>query len=217
MIAAAGLLVVASLLSGCVSDEPSDDDAAASLLFSPDASPPAAAAEPTSTVAAEPASLPPFPEDCSDVVPAAKVADIVAAPIPGKTQYLYAEALPDIGRTARVTCSYGVGGKGGPDPEVEITVNEYQNANKAQTRIDLTLAAATERGNEVSEKAVGPYPGWILADKDDISLAVDAGKRTLVVTMVRGLVKPAAEPVVLERLAAHAMGLPTSTFDPIEP
>jgi hypothetical protein len=201
------------LLAGCTAQE-SPADAATELLFSP--SPTAEpTAEPTPTVAAQ--TLPEFPENCAALVPKAQVARVVAVPLRGDTTFVFADALPDIGRTARVTCGYGVGAGRGPGPGVEITVNEYESEQAAQDRVAITLDAAAEAGTRVTEQRVGEYEGWVLADRQDISLVVDAGSRTLVVTLKRGLVDRNAERVVLEQLAARALGLPTGVVEPEAP
>lgn len=198
------------LLAGCTTQQ-SADDAATELLFSPDPTL-EATAEPTATP--QPSALPDFPESCADLLPAADVATVVAEPLPGDTTFVFADALPSIGRTARVTCGYGVGTGRGPGPAVEITVNEYESKQAAADRIAVTLDAAAEAGTRVTEQRVGEYEGWILADRQDISIVVAAGSRTLVVTMKRGLVDRNAERVVLEQLAARALGLPTGVVEP---
>ena len=72
-------------------------------------------------------------------------------------------------------------------------------------------------GNSVTEQPVGSYDGWIIGGGEDVSLVVDAGVRTLVVNVDRGLVSEDAEPVVLDRLASEALGLPTATVEPPAP
>lgn len=206
--------MVTVLLAAACSTGTEPDDPATELLFSPD---------PTAEVTQEPTptsqalTLPEFPTDCGELVPTRRVRSVVAVPIPGDTTYVYADALPDIRRTARVTCGYGVGAGRGPGPAVEITVNEYESEDAAQARVDVTLKAAGDAGNAVRELPVGPYDAWTISDRDGISLVVDAGSRTLVVTLKRGIVERSAEPVVLERLAADALGLPTETVAPEEP
>lgn len=203
------------LLTGCSSQQ-SGTDAATELLFSPDPEV-GETAEPTAAPTAEAATLPPFPESCADLVATSEVASVVAVPLPGDTTFVFADALPDIGRTARVTCGYGEGAGRGPGPGVAITVNQYSSEQAAQDRIDVTLDAAAERGTRVGEQTVGGFDGWLLTDRQDVSLVVDAGERTLVVTMKRGLVERDAERVVLEQLAARALGIPTGTVEPSAP
>lgn len=210
--AALGIVTVV-LLVGCTPTG-SEDDPATELLFSPD---------PTATATAEPspseaaATVPPFPEDCASLVPTAEVVSVVAVPLPGDTTFVFADALPDIGRVARVTCGYGEGVGRGPGPAVEITVNEYESEQAAAERVEVTLQAAGERGDQVGEQRVAGYEGWVISDRRTTSLVVDAGERTLVVTLKRGLVERAAEAVVLEQLAARALGVPTGTVEPEAP
>jgi len=210
-LAVIALVLLLPLLAGCSSQESTPDDAANELLFSPDPTPQAEAATPTGEASP---TLPPLPKDCQGVVPPADVVAVVGTPLPGQTTYVFADALPEIGRTGRVTCGYGDAGDG---PKVEVTVNEYESEQAAQARVDLTLQAAAEGGNEVREQPVGPYPGWIIGDPEDISFVVDAGTRTLVLTIRRGVVAASAEAVVLEQLAARTLGLPTGTLEPVAP
>jgi hypothetical protein len=209
LVAAAALLL--PVLAGCT-EEGGRDDAASQLLFSPSPSP-EQTPDPTPAAPAAP-TLPDFPESCGDLVPTSEVVAIVGRPLPGDTTFVFAEALPEIGRTARVTCGYGVGAGRGPDPAVEITVNEYEDEAAAQERIDVTLEAAAEAGDEVSELATGPYRGWVLRDEDGASYVVDAGSRTLVISLQRRLVPARAETVVLTQLAERALALPTATTEP---
>lgn len=197
------------MLAGCSSADPTSDDAANQLLFSPDPTP-TVAPSPTATAQASP-TLGPLQSDCQAVIPTAEVVRIVGEPLEGETTFLFADALPDIGRTGRVTCGYGDAGDG---EKVRVTINDYESDEAAAARVDVTLQAASERGNEVRDQAVGPYPGHLLADDEDVSLVVDVGPRTLVVTMQRGLVAEQAEVVVLERLAASVLGLPSETPEP---
>jgi len=201
-------LVTVVVLAGCSSGE-DEPDAATELLFSPEptATSPAAP-EPT----ADPApTLDLLQNDCAGVIATADVVRIVGVPLPGETTYLFADALPDIGRTGRVTCGYGDDGDG---PKVEVTVNEYESEEAADDRIDVTLQAASERGNEVRDQPIGSYEGYVLADDDDASIVVDAGPRTVVVTLQRDLVSAEAEVVVLERLASTVLRVPTETVEP---
>lgn len=198
------------MLAGCSSAE-SEPDAATELLFS---------AEPTQTALPSPganadgdaaATLAPLPEDCRGVIRTEDVVRIVGVALPGDTTFVFADELPEIGRTGRVTCGYGDEGDGAT---VEVTVNDYASAEAALERVDITLEAASERGNEVRDQPVGPYDGYVLSDDEDVSLVVTVESRTVVITMPRDLVTSQAELVVLERLATEVLGLPTATVEP---
>lgn len=205
------LLVVAvavPLLAACGSDADPDDEASR-LLFSPTGTAGPVEATPTGTPAP---TLPPFPESCSDVVPANEVVAVVGRPLPGEASFVRADALPDIGRTARVTCGYGVGE--GDDPLLEITVNEYGDEASADERIQVTLDASAQSGRTVEDNPVGPYPGWLLAGAGSgPTLVVDAGTRTVVVSLQPDVVPEQAAPVVLTQLAERALGLPTAAVE----
>jgi hypothetical protein len=196
------------VLAGCSSGE-DEPDAATELLFSPESTASApATAQPTGEPAPTPGEL---PDDCGGVIATADVVRIVGAPLPGETTYVFADALPDIGRTGRVTCGYGTEDD---EPKVEVTVNDYESERAADDRIDVTLQAASERGNEVRDQPIGSYQGYVLADADDASIVVDAGPRTLVVTVQRDLVSAEAEVVVLEQLASTVLRVPSATVEP---
>lgn len=204
------LVVAAVVGAGCTAQEADDPDAAQELLFSPDPTQQATSTPPQPTTDPSP-TLPPLPNDCQSVVRSSDVAAIVGVPLAGETTFVFADALPEIGRTGRVTCGYGDEGEG---PRVEITINDYESADAASDRVDVTLEAATQRGRTITEQPVGPYDAYISAGPDSTSMIVDAGARTLVVTVEEGLVSEAAQPVVLERLATRALGLPTETVEP---
>ena len=201
-------LATVVVLAGCSSGE-DEPDAATELLFSPE---PTASAPVTAEPTADPApTLGELPDDCGGVIATADVVRIVGVPLPGETTYVFADALPDIGRAGRVTCGYGDEGDG---PKVEVTVNDYESEEAADDRIDVTLQAASERGNEVRDQPIGSYEGYVLADDDDASIVVDAGPRTVVVTLQRDLVSAQAEVVVLEQLASTVLRVPTETVEP---
>lgn len=201
-------LATVVVLAGCSSGE-DEPDAATELLFSPE---PTASAPATPEPTAEPApTLGELPDDCGGVIATADVVRIVGVPLSGETTYLFADALPDIGRTGRVTCGYGDDDDG---PKVEVSVNDYESEEAADDRIDVTLQAASERGNEVRDQPIGSYQGYVLADDDDASIVVDAGPRTLVITVQRDLVSSEAEVVVLEQLASTVLRVPTETVEP---
>ena len=201
----------AVLLAGCAAGG-DGEDAANDLLFSPDPAP-------TATAPATPTAAPvvAFPDSCSDLVPTPEVVEVVAAPLPGGTTFVYADAQPDIKRTQRITCGYGVpeAAEGQPaptpaDPAVEITLNEYEDAQAAAARVDVTLESAAAEGSQISTIPVGTLEGTVLRRPERATLVVRQDARTLVVTVRRGLVPAAAEDVVLTELAGRALGLPTT-------
>jgi hypothetical protein len=204
----AALVVLA--LAGCAGTS-DPDDPANRLLFSPDATASASAgatAEPTSA-----ATLPPFPQNCDDLVSASDMVAIVGTGLPGRTTFVFAAAQADIERVGRVTCGYGV--RGDRDPAVEVTVNDYEDADAAAARVDVTLDAAAESGDQVESVSVGGYEGWVLSDRDSATLVVRVDARTVVITLQRGLVPRAAEPVVLAQIGEQVLGVPPGEPTPV--
>lgn len=160
------------------------------------------------------------PEECTDLVSAARLAQIVQVPITGDSRRVYNDDfLPDSGRTGRLTCSYGLpvvapGATPPPTPAppaIEIAVSSYTDAEIAAGRIESTVEAAQAGGGQVSAQPVGGRDGFILADTEDITIVVADGVLTYVATMRRGFVPPAAEPVVLLGLASAMLGVPSPT------
>lgn len=206
------LLVVPVLLAGCATGG-DGEDAANQLLFSPDASP-------TASGSASPSGAPPapFPESCGDLVPTPEVVEIVAAPLPGGTTFVYADAQPDIKRVQRITCGYGVpeAAEGQPaptpaDPAVEITLNEYEDEQAAQDRVDVTLESAASEGSQIATVPVGPLEGTVLRSPESVTMVVRQDARTVVVTLRAGLVPAPAEDLVLADLAGRVLGVSTGT------
>jgi hypothetical protein len=159
------------------------------------------------------------PQDCDDIVPFTRVVQIVAVPLEGGTGRVYADDFPaDSGRTARLTCRYGLrpapAGGEAPPPQVEISLSGYVDAASATTRLEDTVGSARAAGQQVQAQAVGGHEGFLLADAEDISYAVAVDDRTLVVTLARGVVPEPAERVVLVGLVESALGAPSATQTP---
>jgi hypothetical protein len=206
------LLAAPALIAGCATGG-DGEDAANQLLFSP-------AASPSATVEASPsgAAVAPFPESCADLLPTPEVVEIVAAPLPGGTTFVYADAQPDIKRLQRITCGYGVpeAAEGQPaptpaDPAVEITLNEYEDDQAAQARVDVTLESAASEGSRITTVPVGPLEGTVLRRPEGVTMVVREDARTVVVTMRAGLVPAPAEDLVLTDLTGRVLGIPTGT------
>jgi hypothetical protein len=207
------VVLLAPLLVSCAGGD-GGDDAANRLLFSPDA----ASAAPSGSPRASGQASRAFPESCSDLVPTPTVVEVVGVPLPGQTTFVYADEQPDIQRLQRVTCGYGVPEADpaaapdapAPEPAVEITLNEYEDADAAADRVEVTLDAAAAEGSQIATTSVGDLEATVLRSATRSTLVVQQDALTAVVTMRRGLVPDAAEPLVLTELAARALGVETS-------
>jgi hypothetical protein len=191
------------ILAGCSSDSEAEDPFA-------DLSPPTTATAP-STLTASPTAPPTspagsnvVPRNCGDMVATSAVLDALGVPLPGSTSYVYAGPVPSSGRTARITCGYGVepGTDGQPAPKVTLTINGYADAASVRRRLDITVAEAQQQGQQVQALDLEGRSGYVLKNAQDVSYIVGDGSRTIVVTMVLGLVPAESEQAVLTKLAS---------------
>jgi hypothetical protein len=174
-----------------------------------DLSPPATAtatSTPTASPTTAPASPPGsnvVPRKCSEMVTASVVFDAVGVPLQGDTSYIYAGPVPSSGRTARITCGYGVepGADGKPLAKVTLTINGYADSANVRRRLNISVAEAQQQGQQVQALDLEGRSGYMLRDADDVSYIVGDGSRTIVVTLVLGLVPAEAEQAVLTKLA----------------
>jgi hypothetical protein len=181
-------------LAACAAREP------VTLPPEPTAAAPAAAPTPSAFA---------FPETCDDLVAPAVLSEVVSAAFPGDATRVYAGPLRSAGRTQRLTCSYGVPEGDGDQPAaVALSLNEYVDAATAAQRQAVTVDAARTAGQQVTEAVLGGQPGHLLRDDATVSAVVAVDDRTIVATLRRGLVPEAAEPVVLDGLAAAMLRLP---------
>ncbi|HEU4491711.1 MAG TPA: hypothetical protein VFR74_12655 [Jiangellales bacterium] len=209
LVVGAALAAVAVPAAGC-SDDPSTPD----LPFS-------AGDPPQTFTAAAGASAPPaptggsaapavVPQSCDDVASVTRVVEVLGAPLEGSGSFVYAGPLPEAGRTARITCGYGVPEGEDPVPAVEITINGYVDAETARGRLDGSVESARSQGDATAAVELDGRPGFVLADAETVSYVVADGARTLVVSLRRGVVSRSAEQLVLLDLAALTLGLPLS-------
>jgi hypothetical protein len=138
------------------------------------------------------------------MVATSAVLGAVGVPLQGSTSYVFAGPVPSSGRTARITCGYGVepGPDGNPVPKVTLTINGYTDAATVRRRLDITLAEAQQQGQQVQALDLEGRSGYVLKNAEDVSYIVGDGSRTIVVTMVLGLVPAENEQAVLTKLAS---------------
>jgi hypothetical protein len=194
---------LAVALVGC-SGGGGDDNPFADLSPPPTATAPGTpTASPTSAPASPPGSNV-VPRRCSDTVATSVVVGAVGVPLQGSTSYVYAGPVPSSGRTARITCGYGVepGPDGQPAPKVTLTINGYADGANVRRRLDITVAEAQQRGQQVQALDLDGRSGYVLRDAADVSYIVGDGARTIVVTIVLGLVPAESEHEVLTKLAS---------------
>ncbi len=107
------------------------------------------------------------------------------------TQYVVGVPEPDIGRSGRVTCSYGVipnpDGTSAP-PLVQASVFTYDTVELAQDRIDTVVGQARDAGHRTQEAPVGDYDGMVIITVTDATLVVAVDRRNYSITVAPGLV-----------------------------
>lgn len=207
------IIVSLVVLAGCSSG---DDEA---LPVPSPAAPTAGEPSGSGSTASPSPSGPVVPEACDDIVPFTRIVQILAVPLEGGTGRVYADDFPaDSGRTARLTCQYGVrpapAGGEAPPPQVEISLSGYVDDAAALTRLEDTVGSARASGQQVQAQAVGGHDGFLLADPAAVTYVVAVDKRTLVVTLARGVLPEPAEKVVLVDLVEEALGQPGATPSP---
>ena len=175
-------------------------------------------AEPSTPGASPPPSVAGLsvPQSCDDVIPFTEVVRIVAVPLQGSTNRVYADDFPpDSGRTARLTCQYGVrpaaNGGDAPPPQVEIAVSGYVDEAAAAARVEDTVGSARSAGQQIEAQAAVGQDGFLIADAAGVTFVAAVGNGTLVVTLARAVVPATAERVVLLGLAEAALGVRDTT------
>jgi hypothetical protein len=173
--------------------------------------------EDTATAPQTPAG--PIPTFCDEVIPFTEVVRIVAVPLAGGTSRTYAtDFSAESGRTARLTCRYGVqpapAGGTAPPPQVEISLSSYVDADAASARLEDTVGSARSSGQQVEAQAATNHQAFLLSDAAAITYVAAVGDRTLVVTLARGVVPAPAERVVLLQLAETVLGIPLPAASP---
>lgn len=174
----------------------------------PGTSPDTAGASGSTSTAAT--STAPFvlPETCSALLSIEAIDAGLGVQISGMTQYVVGLPEPEIGRTGRVTCSYGVvpnpDGTSAP-PLVQASVFTYNTDESALGRIDTVVGQARDRGDRTQEVPVGSHAGFVIITVTDATLVVAADKQNYSITLAPGLVSDDLLTQALADLAASAI------------
>lgn len=204
----------AILLAGCsagTGDQPADTSSAVATTSSP--SPRASA----SAAAAE------LPDSCAAMLALTELDAALGAGLPGTVSFVLGEPLPDIGRTGRITCGFGVTAAptaaptagpsaaptAGPSgvsvpPLLEISISSYTDVAAAADRIDVTRADRQTAGDQVQPVEVAELAGVALTGVTATTLVVADGTWTYSLTLQRAVV-PDEETV--PRLVAVALAV----------
>lgn len=172
------------------------------------------------TTSAAASSSAPFvlPQTCAGLLSLDAIDAGLGVQISGITQYVVGVPEPEVGRTGRVTCSYGVI----PNPDgtfapalVQASVFTYKSDEAAADRIDTVVSQSRNAGDRTQEVPVGAYPGVVLINVTEATLVVPVGDRTYSITVAPGLVPDEGLNAALASLAESAINggdpVPTAT------
>ncbi|UVS80317.1 hypothetical protein [Actinokineospora sp. UTMC 2448] len=126
------------------------------------------------------------PRDCGLVITDDDLAALKVK-VGGGTQEVAGVPVPDIKRTARVDCYFGVPSGDRSKAALIVTLASYETPAAAQARVELTIADERELGAAVTEVAVGPGRGhyiegasrMVVARHGRVTVVVDASPRLL--------------------------------------
>ncbi len=215
----AALAAVAFLAAACSEDDPGE--ATHPLLEDPTST---ETQDPTATpVEAEPTEQG-FPEECGQLIPFVRVAEIVSVPMSGMSRVYQDDFPADSGRLERLTCNYGTelpdndDGEDGDDaedgdaePYVTIAVSSYTDPGAATVRVESTVDSARIGGQHVESMEISGRSGFFLRNGETVSYVLADGELTYVVTLRRDVVEEPAEQVVLVTMVEQLLSTPDDT------
>lgn len=187
------------LLAGCTAG--SDDDPAAPTSTS-STSPTSSAANPS----VAPTSAPPvaLPNTCAGLLPLTELDGALGTGLPGAVSYVRGQPIPDIGRTDRITCGFGVvTGEDGvaQPPLLEISLAAYSDPAAAADRVAVTTAGGQTAGDRVAAVNVADLPAVALTGVTSTTLVFAEQTLTYSLTLLRAVVP---EEQTVDRLVAVA-------------
>ena len=191
-----GLMVLVGCSSG------SDDPVAAPVATS---APPPTSAAPTTTAA----PVYELPDGCSGLLTLRQIDDALRTPLPGETRFTVGTAEPDIGRTGRITCGFGVvpasDDAGAADPLLQLSVFTYTDEQAAADRVDATVDAQQARGVRFDEAVVPGASAVLLTGPEEATLVATVGSRTYSLSLVPGILDEAGTLPALQQLMGDVL------------
>jgi hypothetical protein len=159
LLAALGAVVMLGALAGC---SPGGTQHTAATV-SKSAAPSAAAYDPLSGPVEAASQL---PKSCGKLLGDTDLAAAFGSPQTGDDSYGNYAALPNIGRTGRVTCGFGIGidefGRPGP-AAVTVSVITYTTAANAVGRVASDVRGNVAKGASAQPVLVSGHPATVLA------------------------------------------------------
>jgi hypothetical protein len=142
---------------------------------------------------------------CDSVLPLLDVQDALGVDIPGKTSFVIGLPERDIGRLGYINCRYGLVGGAAAVPKVEVGVSLYNSPGQATRRADGTVADYRDHGATQTPITVSGHEGVILVGSQPgynvPLLVVASGQRTVAISVISRLMRPAQRSARLGKLA----------------
>jgi hypothetical protein len=147
----------------------------------------------------------PVPKTCTDVITPEDAGTILGVFLGGEPQPVVGVPLPDIGRTARLDCYYGLQpGRPLSTATLWVGVTSYTDARHAQDRLATTIDVERDASSHVDEIPVGQGKGTLLRGKAWTVVAL-RGSTTVVVTVRPNLVNEDRAGPMLGQLADRVL------------
>jgi hypothetical protein len=191
-----GLLVLAGCSSG------TDEPVAAPVTST---APPPTSAAPTTPAA----PVYELPTGCSGLLTLRQIDAALGTPLPGETRFTVGTAEPDIGRTGRITCGFGVvpasDDAGAGDPLLQLSVFTYTDEQAAADRVDATVDAQQAQGVRFDDAVVPGASAVLLTGPDEATLVATVGSRTYSLSLVPGILDEAGTQPALQQLMGDVL------------
>ncbi|MCZ2828219.1 hypothetical protein O2W14_05150 [Modestobacter sp. VKM Ac-2986] len=188
-------LVGLVVLAGCSSTP----DAAPVVVATSSAPPPS-----TSAPATTAAPVYELPEGCSGLLSLQQVDDVLGTPLPGETTFTVGTPEPEIGRTGRVTCGFGVlpatEDAAAGDPLLQLSVFSYTDAQAAADRVGATVDAQQAQGVRADQAVVPGSSAVLLSGPDETTLIATVDTRTYSLSLVPGVLDAPGTQTALQSL-----------------
>lgn len=161
-----------------------------------------------STDAAPASTDRPVPETCDEILTPDQIGKILGTLLTGDPQPVAGQPLPDIGRTARLDCYYGLqSGQPLSTATVWIGLATYTTPQQAAHRLTNTINDEREAGARADTVPVGSATGTLLIGTT-WTLVAQRGRTTAVVTIQPNLIREYHAAAMLGQLADMALTPP---------
>jgi len=194
------VLVGLVVLAGC-----SGSPDAAPVVVATSSAPPPSAPAPATTAA----PVYELPQGCSGLLSLRQIDAALGTPLPGETTFTVGTGQPEIGRTGRITCGFGVvpatEDAAAADPLMQLSVFTYTDAQAAADRVDATVDAQQAQGIRFDEAVVPGASAVLLSGPDEVTMIATVDARTYSLSLVPGILDAAGTQSALQSLMGDVL------------